>query len=216
MSINYPSQIDKICAEVIVEVLEAAKSPSATDADRLYRELCTKFDATIRLCEVERLPVDVALELLYPIAALADEIFITMPQYRTRWIASPLQLRYFGEVATGTLFFSRLEKLIAAPEDKRRQLELYFICLALGFKGKYGVGGQSGLRAIFENLGTILTDMRLDGRGASSFSGRRNVRKKILSLRRGLPIAFSLLVVAAATVYLLSLIDFLKFLESLL
>jgi hypothetical protein len=42
-------------------VLDAAKSPSVSDADKMYMELCVKFDAAIRLCEVERFPVDATL-----------------------------------------------------------------------------------------------------------------------------------------------------------
>jgi len=211
---DYPSQIDKICAEVIVEIMEAARSSSAAGSG-LYDALCAKIDAAIRVCDVERYPVDTTLELLYPLAALADEMFMVMPQYRARWITNPLQLRYFGEVATGTVFFTRLEKLMAAPEGRKRQLELYFTCLALGFKGMYSVGGQSGLRGIFEGLGTMLTGMKSDGRGAYAHVSRKNARKKFLSLGKSLFIALSLLVIAAAAVYLPTLMDFLKFLEGL-
>jgi hypothetical protein len=80
----------------------------------------------------------------------------------------------------------------------------------------YGAGGQSGLRELFEKLGAILTDSRLTGRGAPSLSGRGNARKKILTLRKCLFATFSLLMIAAAAVYLSSLVDYLKFLESFL
>jgi len=208
-------QIDKICAEIIVTVMEAMKS-QAGDADKLYGGLCAKFDAAIRLCEAERLPADTARELLYPLAALADEVFMVMPKYRARWIANPLQLRYFGEVVAGTGFFSRLEKLTAAPEGMERQLKLYFACLALGFKGKYGAGGQSGLRTVSENLGTVLTNMRLNGRGTLKPVSHGNTRKKFLSLRKCLLIMLSLWTIAAAAIYMLSLVDFLEFLGGFL
>ncbi|MDR2579045.1 MAG: DotU family type IV/VI secretion system protein [Chitinispirillales bacterium] len=215
MRSDYPCQIDKICAEIIVEVMEAARAPSAGDADRLYGELCAKLDSAIRLCEVERFSVDAARELLYPLAALADEVFMAMPQYRARWIANPLQLRYFGEVVAGTAFFSRLEKLTEAPEGKKRQLELYFTCLALGFKGMYGAGGQSGLRERFESLGATLTDMR-NGQGVPALASRGNARKKFLSLRKCLFAMFSLSMITVAAFYLPALVDFLKFLENFL
>jgi type VI secretion system protein ImpK len=211
---EYPYHLDKICAEVIVMVLDAAKSPSVSDADKMYRELCVKFDAAIRLCEVERFPVDATLELLYPLAAFADEVFMSMPQYRVRWVTNPLQLRYFKMVDAGEAFFLRLERLIAAPEGKKRLLELYFICLALGFKGKYGMGGHGGLRELFEDLSVKLTDARLNTRGAPVLNYSGNTRKKFLSLRNGMIAAFSLLMIVATVFYLSSLVNFLKFLEN--
>jgi type VI secretion system protein ImpK len=214
MQNDYPRQIDKICAEIIVGVMDASKSPSAADPGDLYRELCAKFDAAIRLCEVERFPVDTVRELLYPIAALTDEVFMGVPQYRNRWIANPLQLRYFGEMDAGAAFFTRLKKLTDAPEGKEHLIELYFICLALGFKGMYGMEGQSGLRVLFEDVGTILTDMRLNRRGASALTSGGGAKKRFLSLRNGMIAIFSLLMVAATVVYLSSLVDFLKFLEN--
>jgi type VI secretion system protein ImpK len=196
-------------------VLDAAKSPSTSDADKMYKELCAKFDAAIRLCEVERFPVDATLEVLYPLAAFADEVFMGMPPYRARWVTNPLQLRYFKLVDAGEAFFSRLEKLIAAPEGKKRLLELYFICLALGFKGIYGIGGHGGLRELFEDLSTKLTDTRLNTRGAPVLNYSGNTRKKFLNLRNGMLAMFSLLMIVATVVYLSSLVDFLKFLENL-
>jgi len=214
MQNDYPFQIDKICAEIIALVMDAAKSPSS-DADKLHGDLCAKFDAAIRLYEAERLPVDTVKELLYPLAALADEALMAVPQYRARWIASPLQLRYFGEMGAGANFFSRLEKLTGEPEGKERLLELYFTCLALGFKGKYGMGTQSGLRTVFDNLGDTLTGMRPNGQRASALSGG-NTNKKFLSLRKCLIGAFTLFMIVAAAVYLPALVDFLNFLDNFL
>ncbi|MDR0330519.1 MAG: DotU family type IV/VI secretion system protein [Chitinispirillales bacterium] len=217
MQNDYPSQIDKICAEIIVEVMNATRrTPSADGADKLYGELCAKFDAAIRLCEVDRFPVDATRELLYPLAAWVDEALMATPQYRSHWMANPLQLRYFEEVAAGVAFFSRLDELKAAPEGKERLLEMYFTCLALGFKGMHGMGEQSGLRELFEDLGAKLTGMRVGRQGAAALTSRGNARKGLLSLRKGLLAVFSLFMVVAAVVYISSLAGYLKFLEGFL
>jgi len=218
MQNNYPHQIDKICAEIIIQVMDAARPPFGADADKLHGELCAKFDSAVRVCGVERFSVDTVKELLYPLAVLTDEAFMAVPQYRARWIASPLQLRYFGEMSAGAGFFSRLEKLTGEPEGNKRLLELYFISLALGFKGMYGMGGQSqsGLRTVFENLGDLLTGTQLNNRGATALLNRGNSRKKFLSMRKCLIAAFSLSMIVAAAIYLPALVDFLNFLDSFL
>jgi len=215
MNNNYTHQIDKICAEIITLIIDATRTPSS-DADKLHGELCAKFDSAIRLYEAERLDVDAVKEMLYPLAALADEALMAVPQYRARWMACPLQLRYFGEMGAGANFFSRLEKLTEAPQGKERILELYFICLSLGFKGMYGMGNQSGLQDRFHNLGDILTGIKSNGHGALEFSAQVNPRKKFLSLHKCLFAAFMLLMIVAAAVYLPALVDFLNFLDSFL
>ncbi|MCL2690622.1 MAG: DotU/TssL family secretion system protein [Chitinispirillia bacterium] len=214
MQNNYSHQIDKICAEIITLIMDAAKLPSS-DADKLHADLCAKFDSAIRLYEVERLDVDAVKEMLYPLAALADEALMAIPQYRARFMASPLQLRYFGEMGAGTGFFSRLEKLTESSEDKKRTLELYFTCLALGFKGMYSMGNQSELRDRFHNLGVMLIDTQSD-QEISALSGSGNTQKKFLSLRKCLAAVFMLLMIVAAAVYLPALVDFLNFLDSFL
>ena len=52
-----------------------------------------------------------------------------------RWRAEPLQRLYYGTTEAGEKFFDRLRQMGAAQNAVR---EVYFLCLALGFEGRYG------------------------------------------------------------------------------
>jgi type VI secretion system protein ImpK len=53
-----------------------------------------------------------------------------------------------GDVDAGAQFFARLEELERHPNRDRDLLELQYLCMALGFRGKYRVPGRSGDRSL--------------------------------------------------------------------
>ena len=71
---------------------------------------------------------------------------------REIWRDNPLQLTLFGERGGGSRFFKDLEKLRQQGDLKREVLEIYHLCLTLGFQGQYRVSGQAQLQAIIADL----------------------------------------------------------------
>ncbi len=71
---------------------------------------------------------------------------------RDSWQNKPLQLSLFGERGGGSRFFSQLEELRAAGNQKREVLEVYHLCLTLGFSGQYRISGKSQLEALIADL----------------------------------------------------------------
>lgn len=181
---EYPREAVRTCAGIIIEIIDVSK-PSATtyNAAGLYERICSGFDFVIKICKVNRLANGAALELLYPLAALADETLLKIPECRGLWSENPLQLRYFGEIAAGTKFFAKLDALVSrlnvddvlanCADWKIDVLELYFLSLAAGFRGMYYSENSRVLRDIFENLGVILTDVRLKS-GAARLDKKKN------------------------------------------
>jgi type VI secretion system protein ImpK len=51
------------------------------------------------------------------------------------WQREPLQLKFYQTSNAGEIFFDRLNTLGAHQNDVR---EVYYLCLAMGFKGRYG------------------------------------------------------------------------------
>lgn len=90
-------------------------------------------------------------ELEYPLVAFIDETILNSSwPHRSAWKANPMQLERFGETIAGERFFDRLERVRAAGEAKLDLLEIYYYCLALGFQGKYGLGGDRLRRLMTE------------------------------------------------------------------
>ncbi len=54
---------------------------------------------------------------------------------KDNWADKPLQLAYFNDFAAGEEFYNRIDTLRGAK--KNAVLEVYYLCLALGFRGKY-------------------------------------------------------------------------------
>jgi type VI secretion system protein ImpK len=72
----------------------------------------------------------------YAVVALCDEAIAARPEpARGELAIEPLQMRLFGESTAGEGFFVRLARIRARPAGPL--LELYYLCLTLGFQGRY-------------------------------------------------------------------------------
>jgi type VI secretion system protein ImpK len=71
-------------------------------------------------------------------------------------MGQPLQLIYFNENTAGEGFFQRMAALQNQPQ-RAHVLEIYYLCLCLGFQGQYAVRGGEGLGPIVDQLGARLS-----------------------------------------------------------
>ena len=82
----------------------------------------------------------------FALAAFVDETVLTNKfPLREEWEKYPLQLEYFGEHLAGNKFFERLEAMLKQIDVAADAIEVYYICLLLGFKGKYAIYGENEL-----------------------------------------------------------------------
>ncbi|MBP7241246.1 type IVB secretion system protein IcmH/DotU [Amaricoccus sp.] len=123
--------------------LEAAQAPD--DADllrvRLERELVAGRDAAV----TAGVPIARADAAAWAVGALIDDLAINTPWGgASAWPRQPL----LATPDAGAQFFDRLEALERHPGRDRDLLELHYLCLALGFRGKYRVPGRAGDRPL--------------------------------------------------------------------
>jgi type VI secretion system protein ImpK len=88
---------------------------------------------------------ELTLEGDFAVVSFLDEvILISNDPSRSDWASRPLQEEMFGVTVAGELFFSRLESLLAKPDTPELGdvLEVFQLCLLLGFQGKYAVSAQ--------------------------------------------------------------------------
>ena len=71
---------------------------------------------------------------------------------RDAWSAQPLQLTHYDRYDAGEWFFDRLKALLDAGGTRTAVLEVYYLCLALGFKGRYAIQGREVLRRLVDDL----------------------------------------------------------------
>lgn len=93
----------------------------------------------------------------FALASFVDETMLTNNfPLRSEWERNPLQLEYFGEQLAGNKFFEKLESMMTQPEVTQDAIEIYYFCMLLGFKGRYGVYEQEKLLAIMQNTANVL------------------------------------------------------------
>src|SRR6185295_5006414 len=94
-----------------------------------------------------------AQDIAYPVVALIDEVALTKGEaVRQHWQHAPLQMHFFQESVAGEGFFDRLKELRNDVQQKE-VLKAYYLCLALGFEGKYKVrGGELELASLTESV----------------------------------------------------------------
>ncbi|MBP7000313.1 type IVB secretion system protein IcmH/DotU [Amaricoccus sp.] len=127
--------------------LEAAQAPDDSDLlrARLERELVAGRDAAV----AAGAPMARADAAAWAVAALLDDLAINTPWGgASAWPSQPLLNALYGHVDAGEQFFTRLETLERHPSRDRDLLELHYLCLALGFRGKYRVPGRAGDRPL--------------------------------------------------------------------
>ena len=71
------------------------------------------------------------------------------------WPRKPLQEELFGTHMAGEVFFQNLQKLLGQTDspDLADLLEVYYLCVLLGFGGRYSMGNKGDLRAIIDAVG---------------------------------------------------------------
>lgn len=117
----------------------AAQRPSFT---ALRNHLQTQLDAFSRDPRTAQAPPEEVEEARFALVAWADEtILLSDWSEREEWLREPLQLRLFGTNRAGDEFFDHLAAL--RPEQNLAR-EVYFLCLSLGFEGRYS--GQDAQR----------------------------------------------------------------------
>jgi type VI secretion system protein ImpK len=111
----------------------------------------------------------------YPLVAFIDETILNSEWTgRERWRERPLQADLYGEVVAGERFFERLDKVRQGGESKAHLLEIYYLCLALGFEGKYKILGRPKLDQLVDQVRRDLGFGRSQlGRAPISPNGRR-------------------------------------------
>ena len=93
-------------------------------------------------------------------AAVDESILRSNFSIRETWERRPLQLVLFGDQLAGENFFNRLEQLRARGSVHLQALEVFHMCLLLGFQGRYILEGSEKLSYLTARLGDEIAHMK--------------------------------------------------------
>ncbi len=93
----------------------------------------------------------------FGLASFVDETVLTNDfNMKNEWEKNALQLEYFGEQLAGNKFFDKLEAMLKQIEVTQDAVEIYYICMLLGFKGKYAIYEKEKLLATMQKTANAL------------------------------------------------------------
>jgi len=123
----------------------------------------------------------------YAFCAAVDEIILRSSfAVRDAWERRPLQLVLFGDQLAGENFFNRLENLRARGSAHVQALEVFHMCLLLGFQGRYILEGSEKLNYLTSRLGDEIAHMKGKRGGFAPHAERPDQVKH--KLRSDLPV----------------------------
>jgi type VI secretion system protein ImpK len=100
---------------------------------------------------------------VFAAVAFLDESILNLQQaVFAQWPRKPLQEELFGVHIAGEIFFSNIQRLLGQRDshDVADVLEVYLLCILLGFRGRYGAGGQAELRAVVDSIAEKIARVR--------------------------------------------------------
>jgi len=108
-------------------------------------------------------PADDVRLAIYAVVAFLDESVLNSGQQMfADWPRQPLQDELFGGHTAGEVFFQQLRQLLAREdsEDVADVLEVFELCMLLGFQGRYGVSRDGELQTFASLAGDKIARIR--------------------------------------------------------
>jgi len=185
-----PRDISALCTDLFLIIIRMREAEDLGDPASLRKLIGYFLDLFEKNCAAIGMAADSIGEAKYAIVALMDETVLSVPgSCRDFWISRPMQLDYFGDNIAGQEIYEKLQRLLLQPENKKDVLEVYYLCLALGFEGKYRIANPEERIAIMDDLGRKLRRTRVRVSAELSPHGKR---AETSSARRGTAFLFPL------------------------
>ncbi len=140
-------------------LLKSGQEPvDAASFSARVQQFLADFERSAKKMDI---PAEDVYATKYAFCATVDETVLNSGfSIRDAWMLQPLQLTLFGEQLAGENFFARLEDLRAQGAPRLQSLEVFYMCLLLGFQGKYMIEGQEKLGYLTARLGDEITLLR--------------------------------------------------------
>lgn len=145
-----------LCA--VPHIRHALRHPDPDDLRDSLQDLVEAFEASAGSAGSPKETVDAAM---YALCALVDESAAVTP-WGGNWEKTGLVQKLHGGKPVEDGFFAILDKASADPEANSDLLEFLYVCLALGYEGRYRElgDGKAGLEQVRANLHAIVARLR--------------------------------------------------------
>jgi type VI secretion system protein ImpK len=176
--------IANLCTDIFLIVIRMRESENLGEPSSLRKLLMHYIELFKKNCNALQIEPAMINDAVYALVALLDETVMSIPgPCRDFWIVNPVQLELFEDNFAGQGFFTRLEKLQTESERMKEVLEIFYLCLCIGFDGKYRLGNAPERETIIDNVARILLKVNKRSVGGLSPHGRRTVSQSVVNNR---------------------------------
>lgn len=151
-------------ASMLIAVFEKTRQTvSHPDVSGLYQRLINEIKSFDIRAKEQGIRPEVVLSARYILCAVLDEAVLNTPWgAESAWSQKTLLSTFHNETAGGEKFFLILDRMRESPAENLYILELIYICLSLGFEGKYKVihRGREHVAQIREELYGVIRTYR--------------------------------------------------------
>jgi type VI secretion system protein ImpK len=132
----------RACADLLALAAQLPLGPLPPSPAELRQQLVAALDKMVSRGRRADLPDSDLAEARYALVAFLDEQVLRASwSGRSEWMSRPLQFELYQDNNAGEDFFVRLGALLRAG-DRPLAVQVYYLCLALGFEGKYAQNGD--------------------------------------------------------------------------
>lgn len=185
---------------LIALAVELRNTPVVNNVDLLHKQCLNQmrdFENQLRKADIE---ADDISDARYCLCTVIDETVLNTPWgTNSMWSTKSLLSIFYKQTWGGEQFFAILDSRIGNPAKNKDLLEFMYVCLELGFEGKFRVdpNGYKQLEEYKDRLYRELT--RLQGEQSREISPRwRSNVPEIISSSKKVPVWMVGLVLAAA------------------
>lgn len=148
--------------DFISMALIVRKGRQVTSVSAFEASVDSFFKALERDARSANYSVEQVKDTQYALCAFLDESVLRSGdnELRRHFELQPLQFRYFGVHLAGEGFFKKIDALRGDVKQHLDVLEVYHLCLALGFEGKFSLGQKDQLRYLANTLGQDIARYR--------------------------------------------------------
>ena len=114
---------------------------------------------------------DIKLAIFAVVAFLDESVLNLRAPVFADWPRRPLQEELFGHHVAGEVFFQNLQQLLGKSDshDLADLLEVYHLCLLLGFAGRYSLAGRGELKGFIDGTADKIRRIRGPERAFSPY-----------------------------------------------
>ncbi|MBI3596643.1 MAG: DotU family type IV/VI secretion system protein [Nitrospirae bacterium] len=180
------TRLGDLFADLFILATRVKNARDLGHSETLRLRIIEMFEAVEKKGKNLGIAAEILQQARYAMAAFLDEMILSSSwPDKEQWSARPLQYEFFREQVAGVEFFNRLESIRRSLPPNTELLEVYYLCLILGFEGQYKIHGTEKLKKLIEDVSLEIQSRRGEATLLSPHGKRPD--ELIEMVKRGLP-----------------------------